>query len=197
MIKIPECNRVGVSFSAGLDSTLLLSLLILELRATEREHIPIVAFTTHKSTGEAEYTERMIELIRKHFNRKVEHINDLPNSPEYEEQGVADPDNIRRIYNYYDNDIKIYVGVNNSNNCPHKLPWKYTRFKHYDSPFLDYSKDQLLKMYQFIGIEHLIPYTHSCAQQKHGNCGKCYSCRERQWAFDQLGLENPETIPIE
>ena len=197
MIKIPECNRIGVSFSAGLDSTLLLSLIILELRETEREHIPIIAFTTHKSTGEAEYTARMLELIRKHFRRKIEHINDLPNSPEFEIQGVADPDNIRRIYNYYDNDIKIYVGVNNSNDCPHKLPWKYTRFNHYESPFLDLSKDKLLQMYQFLGIEHFIPYTHSCAKQKHGNCGKCYSCRERQWAFDQLGLENPETIPIE
>jgi len=195
--EIPQCERIGISFSAGLDSTLLLSMIILELKRTSRENIPIIAFTTFKETGESEYTERMITLLEKHFNKKITHINSIPNRDEYEKVGIADPENIQKIYNLYNGNIKIYVAVNNSNDCPIKLPFEYSIYEHFESPFLNLSKTQLLESLYELKLDEFVPYTHTCSRQKYGNCNSCYSCQERNWAYETLGIENPKTIPLE
>lgn len=195
--EIPECEKIGISLSAGLDSLLLLILIIEELKRTNRLNtVEIIALTTEKKSGETEYASRMVNLINEKYNITINHRNNVPNSPEMEADGIADPQNIVDLYNEFNGKIRIYTGANNSNNSPYKLPFTYTQDECWYSPFLNLSKNQMIEMLYELSTEDLIPYAHSCSQQANGDCKNCYSCLERQWGFDQLGIENPECIPL-
>lgn len=55
-------------------------------------------------------------------------------------------------------------------------------------PFIDYTKDIIIKMYYDNNIHHVLEDTHSCGEPVGTPCGSCFNCREREWAYNKLNL---------
>jgi 7-cyano-7-deazaguanine synthase in queuosine biosynthesis len=56
-------------------------------------------------------------------------------------------------------------------------------------PFAKFKKTDIIETYVNLGITDILYNTHSCGEPEAVPCGKCFNCRERIWAFTQLGLE--------
>jgi len=199
---IPKVDQIGIFMSGGLDSTALLSLIITELKNTDRlEQTKIIAFTVKKPTLEPIYAKRMLDLITKHFNVEIQHDNNLENSIKHYNSGTMDLKQITNMLSKY-HEILMYAGFNNAPPKEIKpfdgdLGFIYKSSNAYRTPFLNMLKPQMINLYSKLEIEHLIPYTHSCSKWPIGRCNQCYSCNERNWGFSELGLNDPETIHLE
>lgn len=198
---IPETSAVGIFMSAGLDSTSLLCLILEELKSTNRiNSVTVMAFTVYKHTMEPVYAERMIGLISKHYGVNIVHVNNLENTEPFLSSGTMNPpDHTKWIYEKYGTDISLYMSVNNMppesiKKFNRQLGFVYEEPSDHYRPFLNLYKPQMINIMYRLGVEFLIPYTHSCSQQPIGRCDACYSCDERAWGFEQLGLPNPDTI---
>ena len=115
----------------------------------------------------------------------------------YEATGRMTPQAIKDLYNDFDMDIEIFVGVNNPNEYHGDLGFEYKeKLFPCHMPFIHLSKWQILETAYELGIEDLLPYAHSCSRQPYSDCGECYSCEERQWGFDKINKPNPKFIPL-
>jgi len=194
---IPSVENVGIFMSGGIDSAALLCLIINELKHTGRlDTVRIIAFTVQKPTLEPIYASKMIELISKHFNVSIEHNNHLQNKEPYLSLGRMDPGQVDKVKEQYKDKIAIYMGVNNMAPASVKqfegsLGFVYKETASSFMPFINLYKPQLIDILYKLNVEFLIPYAHSCSVQPVSRCGKCYSCQERAWGFEELGLENP------
>lgn len=56
-------------------------------------------------------------------------------------------------------------------------------------PFANFKKTDIIDTYVKLGITDVLNKTHSCGEPVAVPCGECFNCRERIWAFTQLGLE--------
>jgi 7-cyano-7-deazaguanine synthase in queuosine biosynthesis len=67
----------------------------------------------------------------------------------------------------------------------------YEEYSHNDklyTPFVNLNKKDIAAMYDTLGITNtLYPVTNSCegAMLDYNHCGKCWWCEERQWAFNK------------
>jgi 7-cyano-7-deazaguanine synthase in queuosine biosynthesis len=198
---IPETNIVGIFMSAGLDSTSLLCLILEELKNTNRLNtVPVIAFTVYKHTFETVYATRMIKLISTHYGIDIIHENNLTNTEPFLSWGLINShDHIKRINEKYGKDITLYMSVNNMppeniKKFKGRLGFVYQNTVNNYRPFLNLYKPQMINIMYKLKVEFLIPYTHSCSRQPIGKCNACYSCEERAWGFEQLGLPDPDTI---
>ena len=94
----------------------------------------------------------------------------------------------------------VYIGINKNPDIIHPgKPARRTKaelqvVKKLRYPFIDLTKDAVLEL--FYGIDELkntniLEYTHSCTSNNTGQCGKCFQCVERSWAFDKIGRSDP------
>lgn len=196
---LPEIENIGVFFSGGLDSTILMCLIIDEIKKTNKP-IKLHAFTMYKPTGETDYAPRLLNLISNHYNIDITHKNNIPNREPFISLGRMDMEQIKVVYDEYKFNIQLYLA---GNNMPPKtvkdfgeiqLGFVYSNTMYYKYPFINLLKSQMIDLYNHLGVDFLIPYTHSCSQQPVGKCNMCWSCTERSWGFKMLGLTDPETI---
>lgn len=54
-------------------------------------------------------------------------------------------------------------------------------------PLAHIEKDIIIQEFFNLGIEDLLPFTHSCGSNYSQPCSKCFNCRERIWAYDAIG----------
>ena len=197
---IPEVDNIGIFMSGGLDSSAMLSLILKELAETDRlKTVSLTAFTLEKPTGEPAYATRILKKFEDHFQVNISHVNNIPNTEEAIRLGRMDIDVILetcrnfngRMYlsgnNMPPSDIKIFKG---------SLGFTYKQTLLFQQPFLNLLKPHMTDMLYKLGTDFIIPYTHSCARQFKGKCNLCYSCEERSWGFEELGLADPETVDL-
>lgn len=55
-------------------------------------------------------------------------------------------------------------------------------------PFTNINKADIIKQFLDLGLEDILNNTHSCGRPAEMPCGECFNCRERIWAYEQLGL---------
>lgn len=197
---VPPVDNIGIFMSGGLDSSAMLSLILRELEETDRlKAVSLTAFTIEKPTGEPMYATRILKKFEDHFQVNISHVNNIPNTEEAIRLGRMDSNVIVETCKQFNglvylsgnnmppSDIKIFKG---------SLGFTYKQTHLYQQPFLNLFKPQLTDILYKLGTDFIIPYTHSCAQQLKGKCNACYSCEERSWSFEQLGLADPETIDL-
>lgn len=203
-----EITSIGIGISGGIDSTILLCAILSELSDTNRlGKVKVKAYTFMKTEASTFYAHRLLEKIKKIYNAEVEHENNVDNDMYHHTRRIA-PEAWDNISVRKETDV-FYWGLNNqvdakiktfTHNLNHvyKTPdeAKSQRFNLY--PFLTMSKPNMLDLYFKLGVDHLIPYTHSCSRGP-DKCNACYSCEERAWGFEELGLTDivaePETDP--
>jgi len=185
---IPDsAKRVGLMFSGGVDSTLVLSVLAQIQREAEFD---LTAFTVENKNDSESYARSILQLPE---FKNVRHVANVPNDADF--TGVID----RGIYNVLirdDVDV-LFTGV--TSNPPHLMeqgPFrrgqeildKYSKLR---CPFMFLTKDIVLRMYMqhcHIDWRELYKKTHSCTQLPVGECGACFQCVEKKWAEAESGF---------
>jgi hypothetical protein len=180
--------------------SLLLSLILKELVETNRlKTVSLTAFTLEKPTGETMYATRILKKFEDHFQIKIIHVNNIPNTEEAIRQGRMDHGVIAETCKQFDG--LMYLSGNNMPPADIKtfkgsLGFEYKPTPLYQQPFLNLLKPHMTDMLYKLGTDFIIPYTHSCSRQLRGKCHACYSCEERSWSFEQLTLVDPETVDL-
>jgi len=187
-------KRLGITISGGLDSTILSYLIFKELELTNRTDCQVNLFTIIKNDGSTFYAARIVNELKKLFpNQKFLYTNNCSNGDVWDGRGSV---GIILIYSKNIVDI-LYTGVNRQVNQEIKKFKNNLKIYYqdenewYKAPFLNMKKPNMLDLYYQLGVEFLIPYTHTCTVNTLGKCNNCYSCEEREWAFNELGkLDN-------
>jgi 7-cyano-7-deazaguanine synthase in queuosine biosynthesis len=197
---IPEVDNIGIFMSGGLDSSAMLSLILKELDQTDRlKTVSLTAFTVEKPTGETMYATRILKQFEDHFQVSILHVNNIPNTEEAIRQGRMDSNVVAETCKQFNG--QIYLSGNNMPSPDIKtfkggLGFTYKQNPLYEQPFLNLLKPHMTDILYKLGTDFIIPYTHSCSRQLRGKCNLCYSCEERSWGFEELELEDPETIDL-
>jgi hypothetical protein len=177
-------KNYGIMLSGGLDSAILLYLLI-----NQEPLIKIQPFTIDKTDGASRYADLLINHFNKKFSLSISktiYVGD-PTVHHRSQSTTAVID----IFNNHPVD-QLFIGINQNPPELTDLPGAPQRDKKSNDtriifPFVDFLKTDILKIMFEYGQEDLMGITHSCTEQKNGRCNQCWQCTERAWAFKKLG----------
>jgi hypothetical protein len=173
----------GLLLSGGLDSAILLYLLI-----QSNPDIKLQPFTIAKSDGAYLYADPVIEHFNQKFKLSIPKTIQVGDPTVYHR--LQSTTAVKEIFDKHPVDY-LFIGINQN---PPELadldgaPKRDTKSLNprIIFPFVDLYKDNILKFMYDNNQEDLIDITHSCTEQQHSRCNKCWQCTERQWAFKQL-----------
>lgn len=183
-IKTDITKKYGILLSGGIDSAVLLYLLI-----KSNPSINIQPFTIDKTDGAGLYADPIID----HFNRKFK--LSIPHTIFVGDPTVYHRDQSKTaVIDIFTNhtDIEyLFIGINQ--NPPaladdEHAPKRDTKSTHSKIifPFVEVYKDAILQFMYDNNQQDLLELTHTCTEQSVGRCNQCWQCRERMWAFKQL-----------
>ena len=200
-ITVDIYDKIGISHSGGVDSTLLLYILMSVSKNT------IHIFTTgnnQRGRKNVETSVKVVEwLINETGNSNIEHhisytdvqstMTLFPKLGKYKKQGLIDV---------------VYTGITanppaevcadftlpiteNNRNPEVERP---TKFGFFYTPFTNIDKRKIAEVYQDLELDDLFNITRSCEfdptidpfDPGMGHCGRCWWCQEREWAFGGL-----------
>jgi len=181
-VELPsDREKIALTFSGGMDSTLILYMLLKdkELRKLDTE---IHCFTATQC-GTKIHAQNLMKLPE--FIGKVIHHVDVHNPISESVKPV-----IRRLL---DEGWYVFGG---SNQVPLESiggrypprPEQNFQNTNLNLPWLFLFKYHILDAYYKLGIQHILPTTHTCTEREYGECGECFACREKDWAFNKLKL---------
>ena len=180
-------KQYGIMLSGGLDSAILLYLLI-----QQEPKIQLQPFTIPKFDGSSLYADPIIDYVSKKFNVEIPKTI-LVGDPtiHHRLQSTIAVGEILRNYNI---DFLFNALNQNPPELSH-LPGAPIRDKKSTHskillPFVEMHKDQILKLLEDFELVNL---THSCTEKKVGRCNVCWQCTERAWAFSRLGIKDTGT----
>jgi 7-cyano-7-deazaguanine synthase in queuosine biosynthesis len=202
-LTVPEGRQLAIMLSSGADSAILLYMICTELMRQSRSTDEIkYIFTVPKTDGAEAHSPSIVSAINEMLNINLpmptifgaEAVQTLHHSNQILES-------IRAVFNKYDpdrNNLFLYLADNRAVSelvlNPEEQPYRVAQNPYPELlglPFNDLLKCHTIDLHFIHGTERLLELSHSCTQQTYGRCGKCYHCRERQWAFDQLGKTDP------
>jgi 7-cyano-7-deazaguanine synthase in queuosine biosynthesis len=183
MISISPNLSYGIMLSGGLDSAILLGLLV-----KQDPNIKLQSFTIDKVDGAMLYADRIVEYVNNRFNVNLPTtiVVGNPTAHHREQSRTA----VEEILSNHTVDFLF----NALNKNPPELdqlpgaPQRSTRAEHPKIvlPFVDMLKTDILQLMYDNDLEDLIELTHSCTERQMTRCSQCWQCTERAWAFAQL-----------
>lgn len=170
-------NRPALLFSGGVESTLLYYLMskcstinAIDLFIIDRHNRPKQkALSLYNLLGNTTHAIKVLELGM------------IPNSNQIKKA-------IEILLPNYDT---IVCGANKLPPVKEIRPANQFELQDTDKvkfPLKDYTKDIIIQAFYDLGIESILPYTHSCGSDLDQPCGQCFNCKERIWAYDRLGI---------
>jgi hypothetical protein len=177
--------RYGIMLSGGLDSAILLSLMI-----SENTNINIQPFTIPKTDGAILYADPIIDFINSKFKTSIPKTIKVGDPTVHHRQQSRTA--VIEIFGKYNID-QLFIAINKNPKELNDLPGAPKRDTKSDNPkvffpFVDLLKTDILSMAIENNLVELFNITHSCTEQPIGRCNKCWQCTERSWSFRQLGL---------
>jgi len=194
ILNLPENQNIALMFSGGADSSILLYLLH-KHNIEENKKCVIQSYTVPRRTGARHHTANVINYIRTYLKTEVPDTICL-----------GDPDVHHTLFAR--NVIKEILAMNkyallftgDTQNPDRTLDTTFEPPKRGKDtnpiiiqPFLPYDKSYVLSLYFKYGVEDMLKPTHSCSVETFGRCNYCFFCKEREWAFSKLGLDDPGT----
>jgi len=187
---------IGLSFSGGVDSSLLLYILM------SNHHDTIHLFTLTQSVRlraaakvSEQVLDRCIELTKNH--NVVHHTEFVESGSKFHIM----PDQFKKLglitANYYADTANPPIDIvstftagalmhDKRDPLIQRPIWQPNQV---GVPFTNHNKQTIAAMYRELNlIDTLFPLTKSCIsrQIKDGHCGHCWWCNERQWGFGRL-----------
>lgn len=190
VVNLQQDIKYGIMLSGGLDSTVLLYLML--------ERCPtasIQPFYIAKHDGSFAYIDGIIEYINMLFNIRMPTPIKVgsPDIPHSQINQVG----IRHVLFKYPEIEKLYIGINQNPPQPWGDPkWQFpnrptsNNSPRLEMPFLQLYKTHIVDLVDQFKIQALADLTHTCTEQVTGRCLKCFQCNERMWAYETLGLKD-------
>jgi len=177
--------RYGIMLSGGLDSAILLGLLVLE-----NKNIDIQPFTIPKTDGAILYADSVIEYINSKFNVRIPKTILVGDPTVYHR--LQSKTAVKEIFQEQSIDV-LFIAINKNPEELNDLPGAPRRDIRSNNskivfPFVDLLKTDIVKMAIENNLEDLFDITHSCTEQQIGRCSLCWQCTERSWTFKKLNL---------
>ncbi len=177
-------KKVGVLFSGGVESTLILYEAMLKYDNV---------YALSESGGDRYHiTSTIINKLENLTGKKIQkHILMIFDFEIIDNKQVTkEPlQNVYRRYLIKNNIDIVYAGTNKFYEELPELggPRKDLRSNIVKMPYWDMYKHEVMEKYYKYGIQHLIKYCVSCTHhRKDFTCGKCYDCKERKIAETRL-----------
>ena len=185
MFSIDLTKRYGIMLSGGLDSAVLLYLLI-----SNEPNIQLQPFTIPKFDGAAQYADPVIEYINNKFNVSIPKTILVGNPMAHHRLQSATA--VLEIFSKHNID-QLYIAINKNPTELLEYPGAPSRASVSNDariclPFVNMLKDEIIKILVDNNELGLSEITHTCTEQSQGRCGVCWQCTERKWAFSQLNL---------
>lgn len=187
-ITVSDQIRYGILLSGGLDSAVLLFLLMTEYRNLNIDP-NIKIFTIPKSDCSYKYVPAIINEINQQFKSNLQPTILVGNSEDHHTVQVKNA--TRDIFKSALVD-ELFIATNQN---PPEEEFDYKQFKNganvrfkeltekIHQPFLFLQKSHIIDfMFQF-NAEKLSTLTHSCIKMTDTRCTVCFPCKEREWAF--------------
>lgn len=167
-------KTIAVFTSGGLDSTILLAVCI-HLRAKHGLECDIETYTVPQGYDQ-KWSQRVVAWIEEHYQVRInQHIIGDPDLPP--DQRVVDA--LRASKEFCDH---AFLGdTTNPVDLPPGPARPRSQSTRYIQPFYHWTKDRVLRLGLEMGLQDLIQLTTSCNNDN--DCGQCWACQERQWAF--------------
>lgn len=201
---------VGLSISGGADSALVLYLLATQIKQPIHtyaffcdEDIPVrypvveqVVETVRKLTNRIDISVELIRTGYDGFLTMFDTLSDKMNSGEiamtYTGFTKFPPDEV--IKNFPGKLDDWHYNFRKDSNTHSVFGWSVpelnvTAEERIYNPFINQNKKFIHQVYTDFGLlESLFPITRSCENNDHpnGNCGQCWWCHERIWAFGHV-----------
>lgn len=178
-VNLRPLEKVAVTFSGGMDSTLLLYMLIKD-KEEKRLNTEIHCFTATQ-VGTKKHAMAVAELPE--FKNKFIHHVDVHNPISESVKPMT-----RQLLDdgWYVYGASNQVPLEDIGGRYPPRPACNPSNKNIDLPFLFLFKYHILDTYRKLNITHILPTTHTCTEQVDGECMKCFACLERQWAWTVL-----------
>lgn len=164
--------NVGVSFSAGIDST------VLAYEIMNKHFDDNIYFMTIKKQRAEQFAPKVIKLLEKRVSKNVIWIQvenlELGQYPQIYEREIKK-----------NNLTYMYAGTNKipqwllDKGHSQRIDWRNEIIK---MPYFELSKVDILKKAEDYQIEDILKYTYSCNNSLIPPCGECFGCIENEQA---------------
>jgi 7-cyano-7-deazaguanine synthase in queuosine biosynthesis len=177
-------NDVGLLFSGGIDSALLFYLL-----SKNRHNDNLSLYVIDRYNKPLEHAYYVYNLICQKLNTDKFKLHTLaiPKVANYREIKTA-----AGIIRSTTNHSMLICGINKYPDDLTIRPMHTTNFRETNYiryPLKDYYKHDIINQFYKLGIEDILPYTHSCGLDQSSPCAKCFNCRERADAYTILNKD--------
>ena len=167
-------KNVGLYFSGGVESSLLLYLLA-------KLDLNIRCYTIIQDNVCMERNHTIINWINNKLNSNVSQLEEI-----HDKNPTSDRTFVRWILLYLrTGEVDEFV-IGSNKFMPHLPERKYFEHKKVLIPFKNMYKDEVVQLYKKENILELFELTHSCYVQKYEHCGSCLNCEERLWALKEI-----------
>jgi hypothetical protein len=188
----PDATHVGVMFSGGMDSTILLFLMLKEIQDKKLD-VKLTAFIVPVESLKAkEHAYRVIDFLEKYFQIKI-NIEIIGTGLLPHNLNIKVPAHLILYRKLVD---KLYLGVNQNPPVDFGVPQINRRSPNtptphnVEFPFIQLYKKHILELYRIFNVLELAHITHSCGSSADHPCNHCFHCFERSWAFTELNLKD-------
>lgn len=182
-INIPAAGIIGLYLSGGVESSLLLYLLSLQYPRREIKACVLIKPERINLTS----VNNVLVWVENKTHKKLIREDIFPD-PKWNPAKV-----IVGWGNTLLNTKTIDMLITGGNDYPigilDDMPVRqYMAGKNVYHPFKGMLKTEIVNIYKQLDALELLHMTHSCFDDMTSHCGVCVNCRERFWAFKELGI---------
>jgi hypothetical protein len=186
----PNSEKIHVMVSGGMDSALILYLLVL---FSQRRH-EIVAYTVPKTDGAWTHANAVIDWLRTRMNANIS--GPIPVGNPRLEHDFQVRSGFEEALDHY-KAPKLWLAENQNPSPEFKMGGLYpnrmaeNKFDYLVTPFLHLYKSHIVQLCKDLALDELITLTHTCTELRDDRCGACFACTERAWGFEQAQWADP------
>lgn len=176
-------KNYGILLSGGLDSAVLLSVLL-----ESNRDLQIQPFTIPKKDGAIMYADPIIDYFNTAYNASIPHTIHAGNPNEHHSRQNVSA--IVEIFQKYNIDY-LFIAINKIPVELSQYPGAPNRATHSNDPrillpFVNLTKDEIVSLMFLNNNTELMKLAHSCTEKQTTRCNVCWQCTERLWAFKQI-----------
>lgn len=181
-------NTIGLMLSGGLDSAVLLCLMI-ELMQKHRLDNKIVLYTVHRTDNSATHAYNVSQHVQRKYGVKLKH----------KPAGTSEVPHTIQTWSGCVKAIKeTDIVLTADNAVPDHLIAEHSpqrrRAKIIAQPFFDVYKDFIVGLAIQMNLTDIMEITHTCTETQDIRCSECWQCKERAWAFAEHSYTDPGNL---